>query len=312
MTFGNPFQERIPEGRKSEPPPSSRSRLRMFMEEKKHGEDPNIIDSKIERYISSLMRPDLKIGEGQVGDVYCGRTEDEMDGFCIKHNARRKSHIEQELGEEKTLAEEMKLQEKAYAILEEARTKGQKVARVPKAWAYLTIEGGKEILAMERARGKTLHRILLEKAAEKMPESCFLPGYSRQNLVDIPNKDLEIMVFQNFLHTKGNSPETYKILIQSLIDAPFLPTELTIKIRNSIQILNKHRFYHRDLHESNIIISDDLQEIYIIDFGSSSADEFSSLSEAATVERLGSRVVYQRRDTSILSTLMSITQKRNY
>ena len=65
------------------------------------------------------------------------------------------------------------------------------MAKIPRAGAYLKSEGGSEYLAMERVRGKTLYRILLDRIAEQMPEYLYLPGMQRENIPALSDEDIE-------------------------------------------------------------------------------------------------------------------------
>jgi len=286
------------------PPPSSRSRLRELAERRERVDSVEV-RKEIQDHLLTLIHPSLLIGEGQIADVYCGRTDDEMDGFCIKQKVR----ATEKSPYEKTFQEEMRQQNTAYRLLEDAREEGMSVARVPKAWAYVKTDDGKEILAMERAPGKTLYRWMLEKASEKMPDAHLLQGCRREDIPLLPDRDLEDMVLVRYLNAKGKDHrQLYAALVGKAGEPPFIPAETTLKLRNALKVLGQKNFFHRDLHEKNLILSDDLEGVYMIDFGSSSYQEYQNIDEATNVERIGMKLRYQR-DDGILSTILKMTRK---
>jgi serine/threonine protein kinase len=309
MGFENPFGAALPErDRESQPPssekPASTKRLRELSEdfaERKQAE----IQQEIEDRITDLMQPGLLIGEGQIGDVYCGRENDDMEGFCVKHKARNTAKSTYE----NNLQAEMKLQSDAFRILEEARAEGIAVGRVPRPWAYIKTSDGRELMTMDRMPGKTLYRIMLEKAADKMPDEHLLPGCKREDIPSVSDKDLAEMVITRFLHAETKThKQLYTALMGKAGDPPFFPVEMAIKLRNTLRVLNGKKFFHRDLHEKNIIIADDFSDVAIIDFGSSSYGEYINLTEATEVEQMGSQLRFQR-DDGILTTVSALTKK---
>lgn len=298
----NPF------ARDSAPPsserPSSSRRLREI------GKSPEIqgqeaIRLEIEERLRDLMQPALLIGEGQVADVYSGREEDDMQGFCIKHKARNTA----ETVLDNSLETEMKIQERAFRILEKERAAGKSVARVPQPWVYFKTSKGEEILSMDRVPGKTLRRLMLERAAQSIPEEDILPGYRRETLKDALDTDLEGMVNQ-YLMKEGatTTVELHRALVAHAGNPPFLTKELALQVRNTIQTLNAQGLYHRDIHSKNIMLSDDLSQAYLIDFGRASYGEHLTMEEAVDVHRAGTKVRYLR-DEGILSTITSLIPK---
>ncbi|MFZ2804310.1 MAG: hypothetical protein WA001_03730 [Patescibacteria group bacterium] len=309
MDFENPFlgpsSQRPPSSRPpaSENAPSSK-RLRELAAQLERADEESV-RTEIEEHVTELIQPGLKIGEGQIADVYCGRQQDDMEGYCIKHKAR----VINKSTYENSLKKEMDIQSEAYRILEEARAAGTPVARIPRPWLYLKTRDGREILSMDRVPGKTFYRFMLEKAAEKMPDDHFLPGTNRSEIPDLRDEDLEEMVLVRFLKMSSKTRnQLYQALVEKAGDPPFLPTETAIKLRNSIKALNAKKLFHRDLHEKNLMLSDDLSEVYLIDFGSASYKEHSDLTDATETERIGTKLRYQR-DDGILSTVTKLAKK---
>jgi serine/threonine protein kinase len=310
MAMENPFKNPHTEQQRDSVPPSSEKpsssrRLRELSQTPEHlrAED---VRREIEERLQDLMQPANKIGSGQVADVYSGRDEDGLSGFCIKHKAR--NTIETVL--DCPLQEEMRLQEQAYRILEKARGQGKSVARIPQPWAYVKTAEGAEILSMDLVPGKTLRRLLLERAAHHMPEQHILPGYRSENLEAALDDDLEKMVMDNFLNAnkKKNTAQLHRELVELAGNPPFLTKELALQVRNTLQTLHAAGFFHRDIHAKNIMISDDLTQASLIDFGRASFGEHTSMSEAVDVDRAGTKVQYLR-DEGILSTISSLIPK---
>jgi serine/threonine protein kinase len=235
--------------------------------------------------------------------VYCGRTDDELGDFCIKHSAR----VTGKTTFENRLKREMELQTTAHTILETARKNGQDVGRIPRPWSYYKTREGKEILSMDRVPGKTLYRLLLERVAEQMPDEHLLPGARREDLPHLSDADLEEMVLVRHLRASNKTrSQLYAALVEKA--GSFLPTETAVRLRNTIRVLNKERFYHRDLHEKNLMFSHDLTDVFLIDFGSASYGEHDTLQDATEVEQLGTKLRFQR-DDGILTTVAKLVKK---
>lgn len=261
------------------------------------------IHREIEEHLTDLMQPGLQIGQGQIADVYCGRTDDELADYCIKYSAR----VTGKTTFENRLKREMELQTTAYTILETARKNGNNVGRIPRPWSYYKTRDGKEIISMDRVPGKTLYRLLLERTAEQMPDEHLLPGARREDLPHLSDADLEEMVLVRFLRAANKTrSQLYAALVEKA--GSFLPTETAIQLRNTIRALHNERFYHRDLHEKNLMFSHDLTEVFIIDFGSASYKEYDTLQDATEVEQLGTKLRFQR-DDGILTTVAKLVKK---
>jgi serine/threonine protein kinase len=265
--------------------------------------DEEDVRREIEEHLTNLMQPGYKIGSGQIADVYCGREDDEMEGFCIKHIAR----VTSKSSYENRLKREMELQTEAYRILERARAKGLSVGHIPRPWAYLKTSDNKEIMSMDRVPGKTLYRLMLEYAAKAMPDEHLLPGTRREDFPHLSDEDLAEMVLVRYLHS-GTKTRAQLYAGLTAKAGTFLPTETAVQLRNTVKALNAERLFHRDLHEKNVMFSDDLKSVYVIDFGSASHKEHANLKDATEVESMGSQLRYQR-DDGILTTVASISKK---
>lgn len=246
------------------------------------------------------------IGSGEIADVFAGLESSGDEELCLKFIARssKKSIYTN------NLEREMELQVSAFDILEEERKKGDKMARTPRPIAYLKTDGGAEYMAMERVRGKTLYRILLERVAQQLPEEFLLPGMRPEDVSRASDEDMEQIVIWNYLKGREKtSRELYAALLERVERAPFLSADIFEKVRNAISALNKKGFFHRDLHEKNIMFSEDLSEAYLIDFGSSSSGEHNSPADAYEIEKWGEKIKFLD-DKYIVHVLRRMTVPR--
>lgn len=245
------------------------------------------------------------IGAGEIADIFTGTEGSVGENICLKFVARHPAKA----AYTNRLEQEMQMQVQAFDIVQEGQ-KDAPMARIPRPIAYLKTDGGSEYLAMERVRGKTLYRILLERMAEQVPEDIFLPGMSREDIPTLNDEDIEKMVIWDYLKANQRTrKELYNIILERLEEAPFLTADIFEKVRNAINALQKAQLYHRDLHERNIMLTDDLSEAYIIDFGSASSGEYSSPSDAFEVEKWGEKIRFLD-DKYILHVLRRITVPR--
>ncbi|MBI4138683.1 phosphotransferase [Candidatus Uhrbacteria bacterium] len=259
--------------------------------------------TRIEREILAFKRQDLLVDSGEVADVYHGDPSEQMESYVIKHKARTREKSVYE----NDMETEMERQTDAYLIVQHARERGVAVADVPKPFAYIRTHDRQEFIAMERAPGKTLYRHLLDRLAAAMPDDHLLPGVKREDLPHLTDADLEEMALNRFLNAKGKSRAQLYQAIFSKVE-PFLPPTTALAVRNTVKELNANKFFHRDLHEKNLMLSDDLTHASIIDFGSASVGEFDSLADACETEVLGTKVRYAY-DTGIVGTLAKVVKK---
>ncbi|MEK7606596.1 MAG: aminoglycoside phosphotransferase family protein [Patescibacteria group bacterium] len=244
------------------------------------------------------------IGSGEIADVFTGVKGSSGENICLKFVARHPAKA----AYTNSLEQEMQMQVKAFDIVQEGK-KGAPMAKIPRPIAYLKSEGGSEYLAMERVRGKTLYRILLERMAEQMPEYLYLPGMRREDISALSDEDIERMVIWDYLKAQQRTrKELYNIILKRLEEKPFLSVGIVKKVRNAINALHGVQFYHRDLHEKNIMVSDDLTDAYLIDFGSASSGEYSSPSDAFEVDKSGEEIRFLD-DKYILTVLDHMTVK---
>ncbi len=161
-----------------------------------------------------------------------------------------------------------------------------------------TYEGDRaEIILMEFIKGEDLAHLLNRKIIELYPLSKITDDFLRariekskenQGLTNFPIDDLILAVSDILeLHKipKGDStPETITLMAQNSkklyealrVKGFTLPEEIYDQVKNTILELHKNNFYHRDLHERNIMISETEKQAYIIDFGESVFDSLYS------------------------------------
>ncbi len=246
------------------------------------------------------------IGSGEIADVFTGLKGSGEENICLKYVARHPLKATYT----NNLETEMRLQTDAFDLLQKEEKSGTPMAKIPQPVAYLKTDAGGEYLAMERVHGKTLYRILLERLAEQMPETLFLPGMRREDIPGLSDEDMERMVVWDYLNAQHRtSKELYSLILKRLERDPFLSADVFEKVRNAIGALNTAGFFHRDLHEKNIMLTDDLSDAYLIDFGSSSHGEHSSAQEAFETEKWGESIKFLD-DKYILHVLRRLTVPR--
>ena len=201
---------------------------------------------------------DTFIGEGEVGDVYSDIVlPGSSSEYVLKHHARADTS-----GLRHKPRQEVYAQAKAHSILESAG-KDTPCARAPRP--YMFFERGdppQTYVFMEKVSGKTLYRWILEKAFLTNPATQ--EEKTLEEIEDMDDAQLAYTMFKDTYTISGRTITTR--CLELLKDSPFLSGDILLQFDNALKAFEKQKFYHRDLHEKNIMITDDMSQVYIIDF----------------------------------------------
>lgn len=227
-------------------------------------------------------------GVGNKGDFY----SNEASSIGVKHLARP----ERVQAYENDLREEARIQTLALILLEKARAEQQTridreddpdkkewlakrmPAKVPFVVGYADDEAAKgrgepsEYIVMETVKGKTLSHLMFLKMAEKLhqrdPEKYALFADAGQWREDVL---IDAMIHIDELH--GYSKEdAAQVIYNTLHGSGLVSEDIALQVGAAVRALNNAGLFHRDLHERNIMISDDGKQAWIIDFGASKYD----------------------------------------
>jgi serine/threonine protein kinase len=130
-----------------------------------------------------------------------------------------------------------------------------------------------EYVVMETVKGKTLSHLMFLKLAEKLferdPEKYAM-------LADADEWREDAVIETLIAHVdelKGYAQDdAAKVIYNSLHGSGLISEDVALQIGSAVRALNNAGFFHRDLHERNIMISDDGRQATIIDFGSAKFD----------------------------------------
>jgi len=267
----------------------------------------------IEDYLKSA-RSRYNIGSGSIAEVY--RADIGQGEYCVK----RKEHSSGKEIFEKRIEEEMELQAQAFLIVEEREKQNKPVAKVPKPLCYVETDDGQEMIIMERIKGKTLFRLMIEEIAQTIPEdklSEFLPGVRKEEIPDLSDRDMNELVIDGFMGAREKRKRMSKAeldnhlrdqILRRFRTKKLLPKQIMHQIANTLDAWKKNNFFHRDLHENNLMISDDLSQAYIIDYGASSYNEYASAKDAYEIEKMGQQYLFFR-DEGIFNILDQVIEQ---
>jgi serine/threonine protein kinase len=188
---------------------------------------------------------------------------------------------------------EFEMQMRAYQILKKYSEKGKQYAIVPKPFlaskskipaalrgkiaqsGFFDIgeQSDADILIMDEVEGLDFKTMLLKKVVLLDTE---LDAY-KDGLDSMSYKELSHLVSEQLgLEWNDSSylkddffvePRNAEKILMHLQKAGYVvPADIVEQVRNTIELLNSHGFYHRDLHDRNIMI-DQNGFAYIIDFG---------------------------------------------
>lgn len=253
------------------------------------------------------------IGSGSIAEVYMADWKGYS--YCVK----REEHKSPKKAYSKTMAQELDLQGQAFLLVKQRQAEGKPVALVPLPSFYIETSDGNKVLVMHRIEAKTLYRLMLEQVAKTIPQEKvrdLLPGTDDFDYPNWREKDLEELVIEQFYQAKtkratmtATQLEDYlkTKMFNTLKRNKFLPKNIMFQIANTLDVWKKNKFYHRDLHEKNVMISNDLSQAYIIDFGTASYQEFDKAADAYDLQIMGEDVMFFR-DEGIFITLDNLVK----
>jgi serine/threonine protein kinase len=251
-------------------------------------------------------------GIGRTSDFYADRTS--------AIGVKRLMHPEKLQSYENTLEQEGQLQSVAFLVVEKARMQQQArvdaepdetkkewlrarmPAKIPAIIGYVKDEAASEqgepseYLIMETVRGKTLSHLMLQKLAEGLyrrePEKYGALKEARAWREDV----LADALFTQVDELKGLSPgETATIFYNTLRGSGVISETIALQVGAAVRAINNEGVFHRDLHERNIMVSEDESQAWIIDFGLATSEP--GLAKATSSDR---RRVYELNDGSVL------------
>ena len=156
--------------------------------------------------------------------------------------------------------EEIKFQGIAFDTLNEATVP---CAKAPCPQFYAQTESGQEFISMEEIHGKTLFRLILEQAVIQTGRKTDL-----EEINETSDDELERLILGQSSNTKALA-KTEK-LMKFIKNPSFLPIGLMRQFEEALKLFKSKNLFHGDLHPKNIMISHDLSQMYIIDFGTAS------------------------------------------
>lgn len=265
-------------------------------------------------------------GVGNKGDFY----SNEASSVGVKHLARP----ERLMDYENTLIEEARLQTLALVILEKERIEHQAriekesdpakkewlakrmPAKIPFVVGYARDDASaargeaSEYIVMEAVKGKTLSHLMFQKMAEKLfqrdPQKYAVFAGAEAWREDIVINTLVAHVDE----LRGYSKEdAAKVIYNTLHGTGLVSEDIALQVGAAVRALNNAGIFHRDLHERNIMISEDGTQASIIDFGSAKFDP--AYGKGGIMGREGAYDVGQGRklwdDQSAVSSLPDLT-----
>lgn len=303
------------------------SEARKIQEEKERAE--NLLErEKMTLELVAELKTREASGVGNKGDYYSSQAAT----VGVKHLARP----ELLRNYENSLSQEARLQTTAFLILQKARLDQQAridkeadpakkewlakrmPAKVPTVVGYAhdleAAERGEasEYIVMETVKGKTLSHLMFQKIAEKLYER------DRQKyamLADAGQWREDVIMKTLLAHVdelKGYSADdAARVIYNTLHGSGVVSENIALQIGASVAALNRSGFFHRDLHERNVMISDDGTQAWIIDFGSAKYEPSlgkGSVADRETAYDVGEGVKLWN-DSNVVSSLPSMTDK---
>ncbi len=228
-------------------------------------------------------------GVGNKGDYYSNRGSN----IGVKHLARPERLKEYE----NTLMQEARMQTMALIILEKARAEQQSridketdpakkewlakrmPARIPFVVGYARDEDAaargeaSEYIVMETVKGKTLSHLMLQKIANGLYQRDH-EKYGVFAGVETWREDVVGDTLAAHVDDlKGYSKDDAAQVVYNTLHGTGLVSEaIALQVGAAVRTLNNAGLFHRDLHERNIMISEDNTQAWIIDFGSAKFD----------------------------------------
>ncbi len=246
-------------------------------------------DKKVTLDLIAELRTREASGVGNKGDYYSNPSS----GIGVKHLARPERLQPYENGME----EEARIQTLALVILQKARMEHQ--ARIDaaedpsrKAWLEKRMpasvpfvvgyvqddapdERGNipEYIVMETVKGKTLSHLMFQKMADGLyqrdPTKYAVFKEASKWREDVLADTLIAHVEELRSYSRD---EAAQVIYNTLHGSGLISEEIALQVGSAIRALNDAGLFHRDLHERNIMVSDDGTKAWIIDFGSAKFD----------------------------------------
>jgi serine/threonine protein kinase len=259
------------------------------MQEAKERSERDFEREKITLDLIADLKSTEATGVGNKGDYYSNKSSN----VGVKHLARP----ERLRNYENSLMQEGRMQTMALMILEKARMEQQAridkeidpakkewlakrmPARIPFVVGYAKDEAAadrgeaSEYIVMETVKGKTLSHLMFQKLAERLhqrdPQKYAMLAGAEAWREDVVIQTLVAHVDE----LKGYSPDdAAKVIYNSLHGTGLVSEDVALQVGAAVRFLNNAGLFHRDLHERNIMISEDGKQAWIIDFGSAKFD----------------------------------------
>lgn len=231
-----------------------------------------------DEWLSSYCEKGSIIGTGSEADIY-QINDPNPSGFCVKKMVRTSKKTFINPG----ILEEMDRQREAAMILKKLPTQKGIQARVPRPLlAFNDPNTNADYIVMDFVPGKTIYRMILELIIEEYDEKD-LEGWTKEKLMDLDDETFSTVVATaanlSKLFEIDSEAEKLPVLLSRLRSKgkKFIKREFFEAMENAVSTLNRHGFYHRDLHSRNIMLSEDT--IWLIDFGYSVFDPKRLLSD---------------------------------
>jgi len=255
-------------------------------------------DFRDSQTLREFLERSLVVGQGSEADILLFEAGS-LQNLCLKKVERS---TERSAFSDGILSEFDRHQE-AYKILEKFREQGVNVAKIPVPFLSLD-DGDKKLLLMEFIRGKTLWRLVLEEIVNAHEESEL--GCRKDVLLSMGDELGEYVLRIFNINPKLSQIDQVKALLRRLRGNKFIKPEFFEAMENSVRILNRAGFYHRDLHPSNVMLTDD--SIWIIDFGYSKYDPKKSEDDPYEEFKFGTNLSFSR-DEGLLAFLEPFVDK---
>ncbi len=236
---------------------------------------------------------------------------------------------------------EYERQSKAYEIVQNKilENDGKEYASIPKPYYYKELEidselkqmakndGMKpnqkklEVLLMDFIDGNDLATMLYREVLKRHPDTVHLKEeeINQMSITEL-EKEVSSCLRFNVPGGKNSNPgenafeaeivfnENTKRMIDFLKRKGVkLNREIFEKLKNTIDLLHSNGFFHRDLHERNVMLSDD--NIFIIDFGESISNVLPEFKEGVYNETMSDKKWID--DKNILNKYKSLADKND-
>src|SRR3989339_19718 len=258
--------------------------------------------SEMEKSFLDSFRQDA-IGCGTTAEVRVVRGEPGFQNLVVKRKTGDPIQVY-----DISLRAEFESQQKAYFLTQEVREKNPRLngmAFVPRPLAYMKetdrADGkDKEIIIMERVRGKTLWRLLLENYLHTHFSLLKQEGFNGENLHDlfgVVNDEDFIREFFTIVPEEvkkmGNVPKQFESFMWNMCfrkRSAILTPEQFQSLYLFVLFMKRNRFYHRDFHARNVML-DHQGRVYVIDYGLATFGEESE-EKAMQTQIVGQSVLF--------------------